>query len=668
MIIETKVSIKCIKLTTEKFLSEAPAQRMQFENQQNQQRLVSCVSDLLYQQLNNRQHSSFNPNLPEILANMLTTVLDNFKCTLSSVESLSNLVKFDDLPTVSVMKYLVVAELEEAVNIPREKLEVAAFSKSWKTICSGLSTHLDQLFNTKKDSFFYHLNCIAECFILANQIEFRTAQRFQYFHGMRKLESNCPWNFKPMQIVLFDDLSNFTQKLLSALEKHDEINAEIARCSMDIFGCILKLSNDSTIVDTMKQVLIAIVASPFYARFHNHLKYKKLGGFIKVLLLLPPKFKTFFSGAIDENHLRVMECDAVSLLSQLEVNKINPACWWLIENIIVFITSEGSDDLKTTFYNSFVNFTINNKIQICFEKYMKLMTEFKDLKCLISPLEEMLCIAADDVVILKLHSKENDFKYLIVCNKCISSTMHLNTEAENEVERLLFLMKHTNGLIVGRDRDHPRYETFDVEKLFDQPKELIIELIAKTPALLNHSPDFRYWINSDQGKGFFGKIFINDEKVLEHVEQNLERIIKTIHLMDCDDNQRRKIFDNCLLQLSEIVKSNAYGTDSKLQLLTVNVIFTFATNVVDENNSVKCFKIFLLYMIQNNSQVMGEASDLALKMAERNGVSLLELFNWHKTFIMQQVTRILATNFLEFNITFLSSITNVSIKNTFFVR
>lgn len=670
MINESRATLDGLNVPIESFLRKAPVGRMQFDNQQRQQRLMISVCEILYHQLKNGNQSWVNGNLQELFASMIMEVLDNFEFTLQIVESLRVLLEFGDQPSiVALMKYLVPAELEDAVNLRSQKIEVAVVSKSWKSICDGLIRYVDGLSKiARQQQFVEYFYRISEYFLLAVQIEFRVSRRLQYLQGMRVPENGNHLVINgipdPIQLVLFDNIEYIVQELLSAIDKR-EFDGGIARCSMDIFACILQLSKDADIADNLKQVLVAIIASPFYECYNDNPTYRKLGGFQKIMPLLPENFKVYFSGQIDVVCLNVMRCDSISLLSQLEISKIHNTCWWLIENIMVYITSDGNEELKMSLYNSFVNFSLNNKICFCFEKYEKLLKEVHDPILAIHPLSEMLCLAGGDVVVLKLLSTENNFKHLIVCNKCeLSTTIYPKSAYTNEVQRLLAIMQDTKGLIVPRKRNESKNLRINVPQILGQSKEFIIELFPKIPALLNHSASLQVFIEEDNGKQFFEKIFVKDQKVLEHLNENFKDVVINIQKFVGEDKQRKEILNNCFLQIAEIAKFTAYENDLKVQSLAVRLNFTFGIHVVDENSMVKCFKISLMYIIQNNSKIMGEASELALSMAQRNGVSLVQLFNWHRTFIMRHVTLLVITNYLRFNIGFSSALVNVSCKTS----
>ena len=665
------------------FFSDIPVQLMDFTDAENLRLFVTHSSEILFHQIVNSKKPWFIAEIHVKVLFMLTKVLDNIDYTPASVESLRHLL---DLQALSsdikfLMKYLIIAEVEDS-NVKSFKL--TEMSSTWKTLHDQTTKINNEKLNKKPELFD-----IADFLVLAVQIDFSLTHRHQLQHGLSPqtcfclsipnlIESQEPmmqfkdWKYKNIPYVVIENLNDFTQKLLSSLEEFEVLDAEIVRCSIDIFSCILKFSSTSTIVDTIKQILVAIIASPFYKCLKDNPDFSRLGGFQKVMTLLPCKFKLFFETHFKQQkvldaHLNKLKCDSIVQLSQLQISRVNNPCWWLIENLINFISKHGSAEIKTTLFKyCFTNFVINNsdKFSFCAKIYQNLLAEMKDSCTLISQLHNVLCLTGEKHLILKVPAKDNIFMHSFICDDCELTIKYPKVEGiDNEVKRWMALIKDTRGILISPDIIKNSVKiNLNVPIIFAQSNEFKIELFSKIPSMLNHSQDFKSFVEKDKGKALFEGIFLNDEKILEQLVLCLKDIIRNIAKMDFSEQLKKEIFDNCFAQLAKITTANAYGTDEKMQSLIVNLTFIFATNVVNENNMAKCFKIFSYFIVQNNShyQVMGEASRLSLQMANWNGISLEDLLSWYRTFIMCHVVRLFCTNFFLNKTSLAGSFANVS--------
>lgn len=663
------------------FFEEAPISRINFENQLLLHRLVTHTSEILFHQMGLVKEFWFNP---EVLSNMLMAALDQIQHKPEVVSQLKNLLDFDHPAVLILMKYLIVAEIE---SNPKFDKRLAAISPTWNSIHERLMKKIEELQSATYEMFQIQLAYISECFLLAVQVEFDIIRRHQLIHGacyhlpcfcssLSNLEDSQEslfqfkdWNYKHIKMDLFDDLVNIAQKLIAEIDKHNDINGGIILCYIDIFSCILRFSTNTSMDETMKLVLFSVIASPFYKCLKEHPQFGRLGGFKKVMTLLPIKFKSFFEKPLDNVHSHKLQCDSIVQLSQVEISRISNTCWWLIDNIIQY--SAAKTELTSTLFKWLTSFFVNNsdRFQSCVDIYNKMLFDMNNPCATIEPLHNILCLTDSNVLIFKVPAKENTFQHFIVCDTCeLKSTIFPKISTGNEAARRMGFLKSMRVLLVSPDRikEEKKSLSLDVLKLFDQSNEFKIDLIEKLPAMLNHSLDFKAFVQHDKGKNFFEQIFVKDEKNLEQLEANLKFIFLNILKTDFSDQLKKEILNNCFSQISSVAKFTAYGTDKTLQLLTVNITFTYSTTVVNENNMAKCFKIFLLYIVQNNSQIMGEASTLALQMAQTNGISLHQLFSWHKTFIMRHVVQLAMTNFFISKSSLVSTFANVSLTSNYY--
>lgn len=408
---------KRLQITIELFFRETPVEHLDFSNGDSLRLLVTYASEILFHQIVNYNKPWFNKKIPELLTMMLIKVLDGIEFEPQAVESLRNLVELGDRSTDVnlLMKYLVIAEVE-ATNVFSQKL--TEISQTWKVLHDRATKKIDDPSRLVTDELFH----ISDFLLLAVQIEFSITQRHQLRHGTLPRTCVCSsvtdleesqesplkrFNDlnKRISYVLIDNLEEITEKLLAALEQQNSFDGEMARCAIDIFSCIAKFSVQSSVLDTVKQSLIAIIASPFYKCLKDSPSFSKLGGFQQVMTLLPNKFKKFFESPNSEPYSNKFKCDSIVQLSQLEVSRVSNSCWWLIENIFQFVSKHGSIEMKNSLFNCFTNFVINNsdKFSYCVEIYQKLLSNMNDNPCvLVQPLRNILCLTGRNHVVLKL--------------------------------------------------------------------------------------------------------------------------------------------------------------------------------------------------------------------------------------------------------------------------
>jgi hypothetical protein len=678
---DQKTTFNIFQESVQYLLRIAPLEEMKFDNHQNVQRMVAHTSDIMFHQIKNARSFWYKEGLIYCVSNMVKIVLENFDYNSFSTEGLLVLAGTYHPDIINLMKYPIIAELETTSNFHSQAIKN---SKTWRNVHNALLTKIEHLQKQETNLFEFEIQDINECFFLAVQVEFGFTQRHQFRYGMHpktctsvsskdaKILPVCPlmkfndWNYKHINLEMFEDIESITQKLLNILENCVQVESIIVACFIDIFWSLLKLSANSQLIETKKLILFAVVASPFYKCLKSDEQFKKLAGFQKVMAYLPKTLQTFFDSGVEPHHLKEMKCESVIRLSQLKISAISISCWWLTENIMQYVTtSQTHEQLKSTLFSNFVNFIVNNgdKFAQCIDRYQKMLIEADDNCVVIEHLHEILCLSSGKVVILKIQADENHFNHFIVCDNCkISKIFYPKDPKTNETHRRMALIKDTKGLLVSPDRiaQTRKQLKLDVPKLMAKSNEFMIELLSKIPALLNHSKDFQEWIESDKAKALFEAIFVEDEKVLEKLNMEMNDILRNIKQMNLSEAVKDEILANCFTAFSKICIKNAAVEDQNLQHLIVNIAFAYASNVQTETSLVKCFKVFSFFIVQNSSKIMGEASNLALTMAKRSEVSLDQLFVWHRSFIIRHIVNLCILNFFKHKTSLLNSLINVS--------
>jgi hypothetical protein len=242
-------------------------------------------------------------------------------------------------PDIKLLKFLIIAEMEAA---PQFDVKTVNISNTWKNIHVSLMNKLEGFSELPADKIISELGIIAGIVLLEVQIEFSFTKRHQFSHGMHpntcvctSFNSDTPisplmkfndWVYKHINLEMFPDPEVVTQKLLSVVEKCNNFDAQTVFCFIEIFTSILMLGNNFQLVETVKQVLVAIIASPFYKCLKENLQFRNLAGFQKVMSYLPMKLQTFFDTRVEEYHLQGMKLDSIMFLSQLEISAICKPC------------------------------------------------------------------------------------------------------------------------------------------------------------------------------------------------------------------------------------------------------------------------------------------------------------------------------------------------------
>lgn len=663
------------KKTSLEFFEKVPVKRMNFNNQEILHSFVVCVSEILFNKLNN------------IFATMLYQVLDDVDYSPESVDSLRHLVHLENSTILSLMKYVVIAELEQTTFFNHRVTQV---SSTWQQIHKQLLTKIKALPSSNDHEFLDLGYKITEILFLAHQIEFSFSSRHQIRHGLHPQTCFCStldesqetnlmikdWNYKHVSLIMFDDIEGITKNLIEVIKARTSVNAESTRIIIDIGSCILKFSMNNRMIETMKHILMAIVASPFNKCLKNHQKYSKQLGFQKVMTLLPVTINTFFEVPMPDKFQEKFQCESIAALSSLEIRRMGVSCWDLIKTIVEYVTSQSNVVLKETLCSNLTNFCINNiqrnstqlkttkdsdEFAFFLDVYQKLLKDKTISSAFLKPLSNILCLTGGNFMTIKLLSNEDVLSYLIICNDCqLALIEHSKDSRCDDLHRQMTYLKESKGVLISSDdfANKKMILMIDTLEMFSKPKEFIICLIPSIPSLLSHSRRTTMWIQSDKGSAFFKSIFIKNEEVLMVLKDNLKEIIGNIRAKDFGSDLKI-VLNNCLVQIAEIVQWTSYDKDKNLQSITINLLFIYATNVIDENVMVKCLKMLTNYIVQTDSQVIGEASLLALEVAKRYGAPLIQLFNWHKTFIMRHVFNYMLTNLFAYKNPLLDSMINV---------
>jgi hypothetical protein len=341
-------------------------------------------------------------------------------------------------------------------------------------------------------------------------------------------------------------------------------------------------------------------------------------------------------------------------------------CWWLVENIMQFVMTTGNEKIRSTLLDFLPNFIINNgdKFHSIIDRYEKIINETKLEATAVKQLRNFLCLSSGNVVILKMNSEENHFGHFIVCDNCKLKTIIFPKDKKvDETRRRMALMKSTKGLLVSPDqiRQGKAELNLNVAQILTQPDNIKMEIYQKIPALLNHSKDLQEIMENDFGKSLFDAIFSRNEQLLEQLDVNFNDILRNIENLKFTEDAKTKIFNNCFSAFARILENFAFVEDENPQHLMVNLAFTFVSNVPTEQNQVKCFKVFMLFIVQQSSQIMGKAANLALDMARQNNITLDQLIVWHRTFLINHIVHMCISNFFTYKTSLLNSLTNVSI-------
>lgn len=676
---DEKKTLKIFQESVERLFETVPLQEMNFESQQNIQDLVTHASEILFHQIKNSKNFWYRMESVYHTSTMVQTVLDSFEFILPSIEGLQLLAGIFQPDIISLMKYVVIAEMDNATNFSRHVLNT---SDTWRNMHSALISKIENLPNQNHAQFTSEIREITDCCLLTVQIDFGFTKLHQFRHAKHPKTCVCnsvsdllespgsplmkfnDWDYNHINLELFEDLEKFTQKLLNALDSCKNVKADIVMCFIDIAGSILKFRiANKRLVESVNQILLAIIASPFYKSFKDDPQLRTPAGFQKVLNFLPAKLKTFFEAdnLINPNHLQRMQQDSIGVLSQLEISAINNPCWWLTENIMQYVMTQ-SDEVKTKLLCNFTNFIVNNsdKFSQCIEHYQKMLLNANKSRIVLEPLHEVLCLSGGSVVILKHYSSDNhQLDHFIVCDTCkLTRIIYPKDPATNETHRRMALMKDLQAHLVSSDRiaQVNKRLSFTVPILFTHPSDLF----SKIPSLLNHSTIFQAWIEKDQGVSFSRAVLVKDESSLEKLDEHLNDILCNIKQMNFSETLKAQVLDKFFSDFVVLAFAYAYVEEQNLQHLIANMTFTFISNVPNEMNFVKCFRIFTFFIVQGSSKIMGEASNLALTMAKRNNFTLDQLLSRYQTFLMRHVVNLCIQSTLQQKVSLLSTMANVS--------
>lgn len=663
--------IKDLQSPIENFFKEAPVLRMEFVNGDILQRLIVHSTEILSVQMKNRSENWYNSRLCEMLANMLWKILENVKTTIDTVCSLKILIEFDHPAVIALMKFLILAEMESEAVFDDKVLKI---SPAWKTIHDRMMKKVEGLADTKEESSFSNkLISISEHMLLAVQIEFTFTHRKQFTHGI--MQGGAPlvvdkigslmqfknWNYKHVTLLLFNDLEKMATTILNAVSQRKDIFPVTAAVSLDLFSGILKFSKTTSMVDQMKQTLLAIVAAPFYKCLKNDPKFNKLAGFQKVMMLMPSNYKTFYDKPLDSACLLRMQQNSLKELAQLEISRMTNMCWWLAQNIMQSVWVQKDLVLKRTLMKNLPNFMINNcdKLKDLLAVYQKFLIDGTDFTILMEPMKTVLCLTAGNVVIIKLPSKDQVFNHFVICDTCkLQSTEFQKNEDIPDSHRWLAYLKETKGILISPDmiRQHHLQIKVDENKFIAQDNDLKIEFIKTIPALLNHCPDFKNWIQRDNAESLLKEIFAENELVLEVLQKNLYDILCTMEKVTGD----YEALHNCHAQLTQVANFTRCHENEKLQSLTVQLNYISSKVTPEEPWLVRCLKMFLMFIILENSRVMGESAILAVKMTHDHNTTIQQFFSWYKTPLIETVMQIAMINYYTTKTPLLSSLKNVS--------
>ncbi|CRK98788.1 CLUMA_CG012059, isoform A, partial [Clunio marinus] len=433
--------------------------------------------------------------------------------------------------------------------------------------------------------------------------------------------------------------------------------------TLETVDCIINLCDNNN--SLLNQKMVSIVALPFYQTLKKSPHIRKLPWLHNEMKKLPKKLVEFFESQFERKQEIILKMKATSIIN-LSQFSLQPNCWVLVKSIMESVISQNDIEQKSALYSNFTSFAVNNsgKLQEVLTLYQNFLMELKDVQLTIQPLRDMLCLSGGHLSIFKMHKEYHIYDYKIVCDDCILvSTIYPKSMKSLDIHRHMAFIKDLNAILISSDPFKNAQQNLQISasNLISQSNEFKMKLFSHIPSMITHSKDFITWIQQDKGKSFFEGIYLPNDKFVEELEKNLKDILCNIQKLPFSEKLKLEIFENFFFtNIGELTQLTVSGNkNDKLQSLTIKMNFTYSTIVVDELTMVKCFKIFLLYILRYDSQVKAEASLLALEMAKRNKITLQQLFQWHKTFIMRYVTYIIIANYLAENISLSTSIINL---------
>ena len=668
-----------------KFFTDIPVSKINFKYQHDVKKLVNIAVQIIHFQLRNCNESFFDSKVISVLVKFIKNVLNQNHYAVESVSSISLLLEFIEFAEViSLLEFLIISEIE----MSKYESDLLKNSSSWLQVHECLCGKVKNLSNAKTTDKFYHqLTVISEFFLLPIKIEYGFTKRHQLHHMKCAEECFChkltipvcidihmkfsKWDYKHLQLKFYKDIESLIQELINVISNRNDIDLEMMGAFIVTSSHILKSSVATNLSNKLIFLLMSIVVSPFYKSLKESPGNTTSAGYIKIVSILPQNLKYFYDTKdLKSESLLQMQLVSTTTLSQLSMSRLNPICLYLSLNIINYITKHKEIDLKRNLIKRFPNFLVCNLDNFShFQQiYQRLLNELiaTPLSSVVCILNQVLCLSDHDAVIIKVpDTSPNIYSYRIICNLCVSC---YPKHSEDDLIRQQALLKQSNGILISID-----HFAKNIVKMIVDPHCLVIEdiefkscFVEHIPSILMHTLNTKKMFVEDGGKRLWQSILgPNNFGILELINNVLKDIFATVYQQDFTDDCRKSITEACRKEILQLMKKNLKAS-KEIQSVTVQIIFNFATTVKDEETLVKCIRMLLYYILTSTSTASSEATLCAIELCQINGITIEQLFNWHRSGLIKLVVNMSFINYLREGRTLIWSLHNVSITSNFF--
>ncbi|CAO1396698.1 unnamed protein product [Diamesa hyperborea] len=660
-----------------KFFTDIPVTKLNLKCQHDVKKLVNIAIQIINFQLRNCNESFFDGKVTQVLVKFIKNVLNSYHYAVESVSSISLLLEFIEFAEViSLLEFLIISEIE----LSKFESDLLKNSSTWLEVHKSLCEKVKNLSNAKTtDNFYHQLTVISELFLLPIKIEYGFTKRHQLLHLKCAEECFCHnltildcndihmkfnnWDYKHLQLKFYEDIETLIKQLIDVISNRNDIDLEMMVAFIVTSSHILKSSVTSNLSQKSIFMLMSVVVSPFYKPLKESPSNTNSAGYIKIVNILPQNLKIFYDRKdLKPESLLQMQIVSTTTLSQLSMNRLNPICLYLSLNIINFITKQKEIDLKRNLIKRFPNFLVCNLDNFShFQQiYQRLVNELSTtpLSSVICILNQVLCLSDHNAIIIKTpDATPNIYSYRIICNLCVSCyTKH----SEDDSLRQQALLKQNNGILISTD-----HFAKNIVKLHIDPSCLLIDdiefkscLIEHIPAIIVHTMNVKKMLIEDGGKRLWQSLLgPNNLSVLDLINYVLKDIFATVYQQDFTDESRKLIMEACRVEILDLMKKNLKAS-KEVQSVTVQIIFNFATTVKDEETLVKCIRMLLYYILTSTSTASSEATLCAIELCQINGITIEQLFNWHRSGLIKLVVNMSFINYLREGRTLIWSLHN----------
>lgn len=585
--------------------------------------------------------------------------------------------KFSNI--LPVLKPKIILELENANNFDQK---VRHMSKTWSEIQSGLALKTNFLLNSNQqlsnDAFLEHLQWIKEAIQITFDIDFHFTRRHQTRHCMKyvceyktckKLENInklfifADWDYDHIYLDFFDDLASITHKLTLTVSKRTEFNTDILSTLIKLFSLILQVPSIALIKEEKRLMMLATIISPFLISFDQGVESTKIRSFLN------PKITKLISEIIEKEMRNELKILAITAVTQMKFNKLGKSFEWLNFNLMKLIFNSEEKFIQEAYTSRYINLLMTN-----FENMSTYLIHYQHIrlnntKLELEELKHILCLHDNNVVILRTIT----FEYYIYCSTC-KPDVPIAHENSKEIRWRSFITDK-KAIIVSADFIDKKEVKIQIQpELFNNQETVFFtQFIKNIPACIKHSKNFMNFCQNDQ---FFDIIFKHDETIFAQTDYHLQYIIKNIQESGLDENVKTAFFEKLLEKLFQL--TTMYSQKSKVmksQFHVVNMIATYGMYVRNgvatygnkfiadvERINLKCIKLLTYFVVLKDSDMKGVAVNSMFRMLEFNGFFMDRFFNWYKTGILENITKLCLLNSFDDSNTssFMNSFVNVS--------